>query len=164
MKTIPSIVRSTLRQCGYDADACCIGGRCYEFADWLYENLVEAGYEPFKTSSPAWVRGDWRKFQQPPGYAEEKNLYGNPHAWVVVDGKHYDALNPEGMYYPGCLQYFLDTLSLHHFPEDEEQFYQWSTKQKIYDPALDAWVRIPGNHPLEYVDQDDLYEQWMEGC
>lgn len=110
------------------------------------------------------MRGDWRKFQQPPGYAEEKNLYGNPHAWVVVDGKHYDALNPEGMYYPGCLQYFLDTLSLHHFPEDEEQFYQWSTKQKIYDPALDAWVRIPGNHPLEYVDQDDLYEQWMEGC
>ena len=66
------------------------GGRCYEFADNLYTDMEEHGYKGMKILDAGDL--DWDEHDN--------------HAWVEYQGKHYDALNPEGVNDPSELDFY----------------------------------------------------------
>lgn len=137
---IPSIIKREIRKSGFSPDALCSGGRCYEFRDQLHNALTRAGHKPHKTDATSWTRYDADKFDKPVGWAESGALENNHHAWIYHNGKHYDALNPEGSDSPAKMKFYQPSVDRFR-PDDEEQYYRAKHHRQVYEPTKDAFVK-----------------------
>lgn len=131
--SIPLITRRALKAYGFSKNAACSAGRCYEFQDVLYNYLKKYGYNPKKIDSHDWANSNKS------GYAEANALLNDNHAWIYVDGKHYDSLDLDGASRPSTMKFFAKMISRFR-PDDEEQYYQLSKHNKIYDLSLDKFI------------------------
>jgi len=150
-KSISSIVKETLKNSGFTADANCSGGRCYEFRDKLHDNLVAHGYKPHKIDSASWTRGQAEELGHSLKVSEFSHLNDNNHAWIYLNGKHYDALNTNGARSPQKMKFFKDVSYKGYGPDDEEIYYQYSKHKRHYDRKKDEYVPIPKGyiHPYD---------------
>ncbi len=139
---ISKIVKSTIKKSGYNKDANCSGGRCFEFQDSLYDAFKENGLNPEKINSRQYFQHA-EKHGKNVGWAEANNLSENPHAWVYLHDtkKHYDALDIKGAEAPRHMKFYKDTSRISHLPDEENRFYQMQKHGLAYDEKTDRFIK-----------------------
>lgn len=136
---VTHIIHHSIKHSGFSPDALCSGGRCYEFAHKLKRKLKLLGHDAHVMDSTEWIRNH-NRYGGELGWAEESNLLDNNHAWVYHNGKHYDALNPEGVDRPRDMKFFKSTATDWHEPDRDEKQYQMKTTGKKYSREQDKFV------------------------
>lgn len=135
---ISSIVHKVIKKSGFSADANCSGGRCYEFRDALHAELKKHGINATKTDSTSWVQEHSKKLKQSVGWSESAALSDRNHAWVVHNGRHYDALTPSGAESPRHMTYFKKHMKA-YVPDEEQRSYHESKHGKKYNEKTDRF-------------------------
>lgn len=82
---------------------------------------------------------DWARSPKS-GYAEARAVENNNHAWIYVDGKHYDSLDLDGAERPSKMKFFKDQIE-RWLPDDEDKWDMWNFYQQVYDPVKDKFVK-----------------------
>lgn len=137
MKSISEILSDVIRASGFTPDALCSAGRCYDFANTAIRILEKNGHSAQLMTSDSYIQSKGDKI----GWVEESVLLENPHAWVYSDGKHYDALDLEGVMKPLDMKFFKSQIMSYHYPDREERAYRLQNFGEVYSRELDKFVK-----------------------
>jgi len=109
MKNIRHIAETILAEMGGDAEEICTGS-CPDFAKQLIDRAGR-GQIVSNLSDDMADELDGYEVIKPEAYIPKpsaRNYFASSHCWVKIDGKFYDAYNPEGVSDESELQFILE--------------------------------------------------------
>ena len=104
---IKLIHKTSVKETGFTPESLQSAGRCYDFAETFAKNLKKVGIKADQLDSRSYLRKvDSGKFKHKLTDEEYYNIDDDNHAWVHINGQHYDSLHPNGVNEPKKLKFY----------------------------------------------------------